>query len=67
MAVGVAGVSEDTASILTMTRPRRDEIDPIVPELPTSTYAADGGVTVTTAADPATAAEVDAPLVPDLS
>jgi len=67
MVVGVGRVSEDIASRLTMNRPRRDEIDPMVPELATDTYAADGRGRVTTAAAPGTHAEAGAPLVPDLS
>ncbi|MFD1585459.1 hypothetical protein ACFR9U_00570 [Halorientalis brevis] len=60
-------MSEDIASRLTMTRPRRDEIDPMVPEFATDTYAADGGGRITTAGGVATDAEAEAPLVPDLS
>lgn len=60
-------MDEDSESTLTMKRPRRDDIDPMVPELPTAAYAADGGVTVTTAADAPVSPETEAPLVPDLS
>ncbi len=67
MVVRVGQVSEDIASRLIMNRPRRDEIDPMVPELATDTYAADGSGRVTTAAPPRTRAEAEAPLVPDLS
>lgn len=67
MVVGMGRVTEDNVSRLTMNRPRRDEIDPMVPEISTDTYAADGGLRVTTAADSTKDAEAEAPLVPDLS
>ncbi|MFB6165744.1 MAG: hypothetical protein ABEJ31_11350 [Haloarculaceae archaeon] len=50
-----------------MTRPRPDDIVPMVPELPTATVRADGGVPVSRTADAADEPEADAPLVPDLS
>jgi hypothetical protein len=64
--VDVGRVNEDAESELIMNRPRRDDIDPMVPELPTATYVSDGGVDVASPADRAVGAEVDAPLVPDL-
>ncbi|WP_136716201.1 hypothetical protein [Halorientalis salina] len=63
----VGRVNEDAESALIMNRPRRDDIDPIVPELPTATYVSDGGVDLPSPADRAVDAEVDAPLVPDVS
>ena len=65
MAVG--RVSEDAESTPIMTRPRRDQIDPMVPELRTASYAPDGGVRSTDASESATDAAPEAPLVPDLS
>lgn len=51
----------------TMNRPRPDQIDPMVPELPTAPYRADGGDLVQTASDGEKEIEAEAPLVPDLS
>lgn len=50
-----------------MNRPRQDDIDPMVPEMPTAPYRADGGdlVLATSARDKEI--EAGAPLVPDLS
>lgn len=50
-----------------MNRPRRDDIDPMVPELSTTTYRPDGGVRVDADTSDERAVEADAPLVPDIS
>lgn len=50
-----------------MNRPRRDEIEPMVPECPTAQYRADGGIRVDTSSGSIDEPEADAPLVPDLS
>jgi len=51
-----------------MNRPRRDDIDPMVPELSTTTYRPDGGgVRVDTDRSDERVVEADAPLVPDVS
>lgn len=50
-----------------MNRSRPDDIDPMVPELPPTTYATDGGDRVSTASDAPGETESEAPLVPDLS
>jgi hypothetical protein len=51
----------------TMTRPRSNEIDPMVPELAAATDRTDGGSRVASDGGVARAAETDAPLVPDLT
>lgn len=50
-----------------MNRPRRDDIDPMVPELSTTTYRPDGGVRVDAGGTDERPFEADAPLVPDIS
>jgi len=67
MGIGVGKESVATEFHLTMTRSRRTTIDPMVPELPAATYAADGGESVDTTADPRTDGDTEAPMVPDLS
>lgn len=65
MVVAVARVGTDDP---TMDQPRRDTIDPMVPELPTEPLVADGGSgSVAPAADPVTDDDAEAPLVPHLS
>ena len=52
------------------TRPRQDEIDPMVPDLSAKTLRADGGTIAVHRSSKSARPdrdEVDAPLVPDLS
>ncbi|WP_193767546.1 hypothetical protein [Halorientalis pallida] len=50
-----------------MTRPRSNEIDPMVPEFAAATDRTDGESRVASDGGVARAAETDAPLVPDLT
>jgi hypothetical protein len=50
-----------------MNRPRTDQIEPMVPELETATYRADGGHSVASRSDSTREHETGAPLVPDVS